>query len=354
MAECFNVIDPSSVEIANKVSSLLLMPIDPDDIDKNKQFGNLLLDLCEHLIDGNGNFMISKEETQAEEALKQARATFFEQQIIYDTLQEIAVNEIANNTFDSNENKVFCKIAERLRSVEISKYLEDIQNEVKLLDLTSNFVMETTSQITEKEVKQIIIPKLEEAIVKKCKFVLEYYGIETSDKLYSSQINQFPAILDTEIKNLESEKMLLAKDAIERLFITQNYYKILTESIDVLEQLLFKHKYGSHLNYYSTKIDYLSNKAHGLLQKLRILEMKLLCETYTKEAIDALKVIRNKLLEEEDKVKTELKNGQTTLDMYEKLGPNFFNLANEYTRLLKEIENKKWALKNLCCSEDNQ
>ncbi|XP_067144589.1 uncharacterized protein [Centruroides vittatus] len=215
MADNSKVVDPSSVETANTASSLLLVPVPVDIIEENKQFGNLLSDLCRRLTDKNGNFCTSREEKEAEDKLKQARSFFFEQQIVYDALQDLSINQMANKNSDSKENKVFYKVTERIRSAEICKYLEDVQSEVKLLDLTPNFVMETTSRITEEEVKEIIIPKLEEFIIKKCKYVLEFYGIETSDKLYSSQINQLPSLLEADTKNLERERGWLARDMVD-------------------------------------------------------------------------------------------------------------------------------------------
>ncbi|CAG0885944.1 unnamed protein product [Darwinula stevensoni] len=89
---------------------------------------------------------------------------------------------------------------------------------------------------------------------------------------------------------------------------------------------------------------YLELKFKILQQKARIMELELLCMTYTPDVIKALERISAMLREEEEKMERDFAIAQRELQRYSGLSASFFEIVEEYTRVKKNIANLQWGL----------
>jgi HAUS augmin-like complex subunit 4 len=78
-----------------------------------------------------------------------------------------------------------------------------------------------------------------------------------------------------------------------------------------------------------------------------VLKNQFLCDTYTPEAVIALQKIKNHLEVAKREAVEEHERVLVKLQEYSSLGLGFESIVKQYTQLLEEIKNKRWALSEL-------
>jgi len=114
-----------------------------------------------------------------------------------------------------------------------------------------------------------------------------------------------------------------------------------------LDTLINKHYKGSKLESTSVRVQYMRAKCETLRLKIKCLEMEIINSTYNKESIKAIKLVRTRLLEKIQRKESELADLENRIAQYRGVSSEFSDVVKEYARILKQIEEKKWALREL-------
>ena len=79
----------------------------------------------------------------------------------------------------------------------------------------------------------------------------------------------------------------------------------------------------------------------------RVLKYQFLSETYTQLTVPALSKIKGHLLADRQKIQAEYEAASKRVKQYRCVGSGFEELVKEYTNIMKEVQNKEWALQEL-------
>ncbi|XP_078064063.1 HAUS augmin-like complex subunit 4 [Mustelus asterias] len=96
---------------------------------------------------------------------------------------------------------------------------------------------------------------------------------------------------------------------------------------------------------------YLCMKSKAMFAKLGLMKLELRHQLFNRETVEAHNCIRALLLELLEKQQQSADSLRGTLSQYQMLGPDFEELASEYSRLRELLDNKKWALEEFSKSQ---
>jgi len=122
---------------------------------------------------------------------------------------------------------------------------------------------------------------------------------------------------------------------------------VLVETKNKLDVLINKFYTGSKLESTSVQVQYTRAKCENIRLKLMNLEMEIKNATYTKDAVKALRKVKTDLTSRLDRTEKELEGLENTLEQYRMVGPEFTDIVQEYSNILKLVQDKKWALQEL-------
>lgn len=147
--------------------------------------------------------------------------------------------------------------------------------------------------------------------------------------------------------DLNEEKMIDLQNENQKMYseINSILYGIVTKIIPSLKSMLtndesFVKNIKLHIDYFCTKIEYLELKMEMTIQDL-------IKETYDEENTNALNNIKMQLERKLYVAKNKYTHYQRSLETYNNLGEDFKNICDKYTLLLKQYDDKKWALDTL-------
>jgi len=83
------------------------------------------------------------------------------------------------------------------------------------------------------------------------------------------------------------------------------------------------------------------------MKKLQNIKNEVLLDTYSKEAVQALRNLRLLIDKAIQEAQEEIEKASLKICYYEQIGPSFDKLVQEYLRILQEIRNKEWVLSQL-------
>lgn len=154
--------------------------------------------------------------------------------------------------------------------------------------------------------------------------------------------------------------------------LAHEHSRILLQSLSIISEILKSYKYEQTV-YYDVKVcESLEKRCQTMNAKLEMLHHSLIRETYSQEAVIALKKIRfvktplsfffslplilflfvRELTDASLLEAIALNNTlRQRLGEYERVGLGFADIVAEYTKLLQEIEDKKWALQEISQSK---
>ncbi|KAK2556782.1 HAUS augmin-like complex subunit 4 [Acropora cervicornis] len=225
---------------------------------------------------------------------------------------------------------LFEALKESLAQAQALDYLdfhpEGGERSVSLLGLKAEHIISH-----KKSLYQGIIPELESRLKSKCETVANFYKPEKQNdsQLLFAKATQLPALL-------ENEKQT-----------------VLMQSLRTLESLIADHKLQSQVKHDRVTVEWLTAKCDAMCLKVRVLQNQMIKDTYTPEAVAALKRIKAYLKDAEEQSAAELHRLSQMLIAYESVGMGFDALVQQYAALMAEIDNKKWALSELRQTQDD-
>ncbi|XP_070576012.1 HAUS augmin-like complex subunit 4 isoform X2 [Ptychodera flava] len=329
------------------------------DVDNNPEFIKLLTSLSQHLMDTGVSKEIERDRRQAEETLKQEKLAYLQLHLLHLELQEFIMDyEIkCHDITPSTDTKQFYEAVKQcLYSAEVCDYLDynlasTSEDSTTLLGLKKEDVLRNNPHRKRlHSIEQQLIPKIEERLRKKCETLVTYHQpqkSESTSELSFAKAFQLPSVLERECNVLKEEKKQLRHDKAKRDKKFWQYYQALIEWSNLLTQVIKEHRLKSKAYEDSVTTDWLSARCQATCLKIRCVEADVLCDTYTKESVEALKQIKHHVNHTIRDCESELGRLSQALQSYESLGMGFKEVVKQYGQLQEEIENKKWALTEL-------
>ncbi|XP_022343998.2 HAUS augmin-like complex subunit 4 [Crassostrea virginica] len=349
-----------SAKTAEKLNASLPIDITATQVQHYPELAKLLTDLSQRITPEGVSVQVKQELHQAEEELRHEKHTWLLQHILYKEIEEFLVDSELKNqdvALSPDDKQFHTMLQECLTFSEIGDYLRcspDPSCKVNLLGLTEESIQnQNPHRKNLGYLQQKLIPRLEERLADRCENLQSFQEAEavldSSPTLAKS--SQLPALMEAQKRKLEEDKHQLERlrAAKEKQF--QTYYQTLLDSLHLLEKLITKYRLQSQTEHDTISAEWLVGKCDGLCLKIKLIELQILCDTYTLETTKALQQIKETLHSaqvEAEKSKTYVTK---TLQTYESLGSEFDELVMEYQRLKEETDNKEWALSELLKSD---
>ncbi|XP_041454233.1 HAUS augmin-like complex subunit 4 isoform X1 [Lytechinus variegatus] len=343
-----------------KVNMSLPVHISESDAAQNPGCMNLLKAIPQHVTENGTSKHIEEAHKRAKDGMERVRIGYLKQHILHHELHELIMeHRIASQEMapDSKTAQFFEALDQCLATAEACDYLSErnIGGEhgdgAILLGLEKGKLLEGNHQ---KKVASMIqpqlIPLIEERLRKKCEELQTFHETDsssTADEMTFAKATQLPDVLRREKMKLEEEKKQLKLAKLLRNKQFWQYNQSLREALQTLEKLITNHMLRLQADSDSITTDWLSARCHAMSLKIRVFEAKLLCSTYTPEVLQAMKATRQHLEGAVQERKTDLMRHSQALKNYEAIGTGFEEIVNEYQELTAAIDNKKWALREL-------
>ncbi|KAL3858924.1 hypothetical protein ACJMK2_009173 [Sinanodonta woodiana] len=345
------------IKVVDKLNGQFPVHLTVTDVDQYPEFINLISELSSFLTPDCISKHLQREHVQAEEAMRHERHSWLLNHILHNELHELEMYfelQGQDMSLSSNDQQFQKVLQECLTLSEIGDYFDyssDPSSKVALLGLThEDLALHSKYKKHLSSLQQKLIPEIEERLMKKCENLVSFYesqGNSESSKLMYARSSQLPALVEADIQKLEEEKKLLHEDTLKRDKQFWLYYQILLDSLRLLETLISKYRLKDQPEYDAFTSEWLIAKCDAMCLKIKLVELQVLCDTYTVETIQALATIRRHAeiaIKESEKEKT---HRSRALQTYQSVGMGFDSIVEEFGRLKKELENKQWALKEL-------
>jgi len=355
----------SAQETADKLNCSLPVHLTSSNVQQNPEFAKLLTSLTKHLTDSGMSLAVHKDMTQAEDALRQQKMKYLQLLTLYSEIKELLI-EYDLKKQDVHPSSTTSQLYEALKAslaqAEALDYLdfhpEGGEQSATLLGLKKEHLTGEHEKISvHQSLQQSIIPELESRLRSKCETVASFHKpakqVE-NEQLSFAKATQLPAFLENEKQLLEQEKKQIHHNRMLRDKQFRQLYEVLMQSLQTLEKLIADHRLQSQAKHDRVTAEWLTAKCDAMYLKIRVLQNQMIRDTYTPEAIEALKRIKAYLKDAEEESSAELFRLTQTLLAYESVGMGFDSLVQQYTTLMAEIDNKKWALTELRQSQDDE
>ncbi|XP_041375910.1 HAUS augmin-like complex subunit 4 [Gigantopelta aegis] len=348
-------LDQASIT-ADKLSNSLSLNLTGQDVHQHPKFVELLTSLTSHINESGVGIQVFKDLTQAEDVLHHEKHSWLLVHILYHELQEMLLDYDINSQDVSvtTEDKQFKDILQHcLTYAELGDYLDcdpDITSKTTLLGISHGDV-QRLNQYKEHlpSIQQKLIPEIEKRLRKKCEHLVH---LQEPDHMDSAQMtlakaSQLPSQIEKSKLRLEENKRLLKEDKCQRDRQFWLYFQTLVDSLKILVEITKKYCLQGQSEFDTHTSNWLVTKCDAMCLKVKLLELEVLCDTYTAESIEALRVIKSHLKTAMDSTEKDYSNKCQTLKAFEAVGMGFDRLVEEYTVLRGELENKRWALSEL-------
>lgn len=338
------------------LASFPLCDMTEEDLIQSPQFCKLLATLAQH-VDRTGLTVTLKTELdKVEQKLQSQRRHWLRSESLHRGLQEMIQDHCVrkhHTTVPPDQNMFYETMAKCLLVVQCTRLLDPSsstnQDQPYVLGLNPQQVMELMpSEKNVLRMKQSLPRELEKHLKKKCWSLLSYYQPEwetESKGLKNTKLSHLSAQLNKERKRADSLKETCQENTVLLQRQTQLYLSELTKCIQLLQSLILDHRLKIQTDLDKKKLEYFEGKCELVLQKIKTEMVGIQLEMYTPDSIAAHRKIREKLESELKACQEEKQSVESKLASFEILGKEFEALAEEYSRLRRDIEMKNWALK---------
>jgi len=319
------------------------------DIKCNPKF-DALVEVLQNKISQNG---VSKESEErlamSRKNLDEKRRRFLKSKVLYNIICDISMDPGCSMQAEIAENLTLAEISS---SLEMGSSTEGNPNspgnKITTLALQSEDITRPARNLQiDKVLKQNIETRLFDYI--KDLYLITNKDTDTELKaslLHPHLLRLHDKISDivTSVKESSNEMKVLDANVDEAL---RKQGALLTKMESGFDRLINKHYTSSKLQSTSVQVQYMRAKCETLRLKIKSLEMEVINTTYNKEAIKAIKLVRTRLLEKIQRTEAELSTLGNRISQYRGISSEFGDLVKEYAKVLKKIEEKKWALREL-------
>lgn len=350
-----------SQEIADKINQNLPIRLSARDVEKHPDLMKLLSSMQQVTTEGGITTSTDKDLKQASDSLRHAKTHWYQEQLLYEELQELLLDQDLNPANQQPATKQFYAAAKECLSLaEIGDYLHctsDPDVNVTLLGLKEEDIQRHNphrKHLT--SLQQQLIPDIEARLKRKCETLVSLHELSVGgggsvggecDRFTLARASQLPGLLEEELREVEEQERQLARQKYQRERQFWQYYKAIMESLEVLEKLITRHRLTAQKEKDRVAAEFAHKRCDALTMKIKVLEYQTLCDTYQESTVSALKEIRKHLDQEIESTSSSLDKVNLSLKSYDGIGLGFETLIREYTHLRDEIENKTWAMREI-------
>ncbi|XP_071085100.1 HAUS augmin-like complex subunit 4 [Haliotis cracherodii] len=346
-----------AIKSSDRLNTLLPLRLTPQEVEGNPEFVKLLTGLTKHINEQGVGLQTHKDLVQAQELLKHEKHTWLLHHILHHEVQELILDyEMKSQEMSlAADDKQFLVILRNcLTYSEIGDYLDfspDPTSKATLLGLKQEDVNRHNAYRKHiSSVQQKLIPEIEARLQKKCENLVTFYQppkLSDSTRLTLSKAVQLPGEIETNKHRLSEDKKQVQVIRQKRDKQFWLYYQTLLDLLSVLEKVLKDHKLDRQVESDLVTSEWLIARCDAMCLKIKLVQLQIMCDTYTAETVQALDVVRKHLDSAIDDHEKDMVRVGQALRAYEAVGMGFDGLVEEYTRLRGELENKQWALAEL-------
>ncbi|OQR85786.1 hypothetical protein ACHHYP_11362 [Achlya hypogyna] len=287
-------------------------------------------------------------------ALNPEEEKYYSSRILFDELQAfLLLPPDLDATPDDKQALVLARMLFAVGEAQQYLTLQPVSTtEPPLLGLNPGFVrtawgLRDPGQVEELKarIRTSLLPDIERRIKDKCRLVCGVVcPMEGDTSLPMARFDQLPV----EILKMQSASSQLAKELVglqeahdirvqETGAIVEAMTSVLLQTLHAKDQTAFV----------TTKVASLEAYIAAMQQKTLLLTKQILAETYSQRKLDALRVIRQRLVARLNAAEAAQKEAQARLQQYELLGPAFAATADEYGRVRSKIAEKETWIASL-------
>ncbi|ELU12924.1 hypothetical protein CAPTEDRAFT_198726 [Capitella teleta] len=323
----------------------------------NPEFNKLLLKLKPHLTEDGTSITVQRDLRDVEERFRQEKGTWLQQHVLLSNLKDLLLESQMRGSkiaTPSSSAQFYETVQNMLTHAEIGDYIHcdpETGGERTLFGLSNDDLrLKKPFEQHSKSIQQRLIPELESRLRKRCEALVGFYDSVTdaeSAKLTFARTSELPTNLEQDLQKLKLDEREIKKEQSIQETQYSEYYQNLLRSLSLLESLVKNRRLKSQVESDEVSTLWLTTRCDALCLKIKIFELQILCDTYHEGTVQALRKIRGEIDRAIHSTEYDLKQVDQTLAAYEAVGSGFDNLVQEYTRLKDEIDNKKWALREL-------
>ncbi|XP_069797175.1 HAUS augmin-like complex subunit 4 [Narcine bancroftii] len=204
------------------------------------------------------------------------------------------------------------------------------------------------TNVEQQAMRERLIIELEERLAAQCLDLMSYVWPQYETESRSRRLTRCRTLQDW-IQTQEQHLNSLREQSLTNRLVLRRQSIICLTVLNHISELLHTLAETHYLTQrplldHSLK-DYLQLKAQALVTKLGLLRLELQHEAFNQDVVGAHQAIRQELshaLSTEEIRRSKL---QGQVDLYQLLGPEFEELAQEYSRLLNLVEHRCWVLR---------
>uniref|UniRef100_UPI00358F8274 HAUS augmin-like complex subunit 4 n=1 Tax=Myxine glutinosa TaxID=7769 RepID=UPI00358F8274 len=291
-------------------------------LDQNPQFAHLLL-MLRQFMDVNGlSSNVERELQQAKKKMMSVKRNVIEQQLLYHEIKEVASSAFSpkqerhlNNVEDES---AYSKLDQCLVGAEILQRLQGAA--------TEGCQCQPSHELSQKDFLKVEDPDL------RCRGKKQ---AQEAWKLSDILLEQKTPLLQ-EMKSLQ---FVLLQQKLQNI-----YLKSLLNSLAILDNMVAQCQLQIQSQADAVHVHFLQAKCRATCYKIRLEKLKILCDTYTPQKVEAQRRIRS--LVEEEIFAQQMAHDTVTrnLEVYRGLGQSFSALVEEYEQLKNAADNQRWTL----------
>eukprot|EP01139_Manchomonas_bermudensis_P003403 Amastigsp_a9248_6.p1 type:complete len:355 gc:universal Amastigsp_a9248_6:58-1122(+) len=158
---------------------------------------------------------------------------------------------------------------------------------------------------------------------------------------------QLPALVHEHIAAARLQEQALRWQRVQLDDRSWEAYKIAARRLEALGRIVDEFMLRRQPRFDAVYVAFLDARTEALSLKLRMLQLAVLAETYTEPKVEALRVIREKLVAAVATARTSLAEALHRLEAFAGIGLGLDAVVSTYSALLQEIANKRWAMTEL-------
>lgn len=320
---------------------------------QNPHFSKLLQSLSQHVDESGLSLILAKDQAQAWKELRLHKTTWLRSEILQRVIQELLIDyyvKTQDTNLTSEEKKFHDTLEQRLLVTELTQLLGPSQDKETpaLLGLEKRDLLGLMPPSQDFAwMRAQLLPEVEDQLKKKCFTLLCYHNPSTdsdSEMLKAAKVCKLAEALVGEKQQYEDARSQQKEQMVLLEKKNATYSEVLLRCLTLLQRLLQEHRLKTQSELDHMNAQYLEVKCTAMVLKLRMEELKILCDTYTPEKVEVHRLIRDRLkgaihLQEKD-----MEKSRQVLNTYEVLGEEFDRLVKEYSQLKQTTENKRWML----------
>lgn len=330
-------------------------PVDVSVIKANgPEFAKVLQKLTDKLTISCVSKQATLELKQASESLKEAHQSCMAHEIFLEELTDEINKYLDEESGLGVETKqYYCDIKKAMSLYKAKQFIAEDPDKLKLHKQFLQLPLEgikITPPVNQQEEKKLSV-LLQRRFQTRCEELLEIvddasrdehceYGTETMADI----AEMLPKIITEHLKVAEQQKETAWSKLYKNQSILRYYQDVLMGCVDNLDHMVHEVREDES---FATNCEFLVAKSEACLNKLKLLEVSIQREIYSRENAKALKKLSKCLQEEFAETEEELARVNNKLAAYSHLGPEFRSTVEEYSKLLKEIEKRKWTIQEI-------